>query len=108
MKLNAADRGKLRKLVSSAIAKNLVIERELFDEVSRVLSGDFAAMLKTAQSKDNFVKLHSAHDVVYDIMIESEVPMEHLSISRMCSPSPLNSVWATARHGRCSFQPCRR
>jgi hypothetical protein len=82
MKLSDADRDKLRELVAGATdAKNLIIEREIDEAFSDVLAGDLAAMLKIAQSKDNFVKLHTAHLVVYDIMIEGNLPMEHLSIS---------------------------
>lgn len=81
LKLSDNDRNQIRALLrSAAISKNMVTQRELLDVLVSPQAA-FQAMLKGVQEKNNTVRLHSSHIVVYDILMEGDFPMEHLSIS---------------------------
>ena len=80
LRLTVGDRDKIRGLLrSSSDVKNLLSNRMLVD----IMDADdpFMVALADAQKRNVSIHLHSNHIVVYDLMIEGDHPMEHLSIS---------------------------
>ena len=86
LKLTENDRSKIRTLLkASTEVKNMM----KLDDINSVFSGDpkkLMASMLAAQGRENVVRLHSAHLVVYDILMEGGVPMEHLSVSHPKGP----------------------